>query len=201
LTPASGKTMTRSWLTRAVPPPSRPVAPVPLQSLLTPLPPLLPPRPPTARRPHPFLWLVNTTAGLMALSVACATLLLGGAIAVYRVGPAQAPSSTPLQTTPAASQPENQSSQTKKESRGTATAHPNNGEPRLPAAGSRASKSRTIVLWRASEPPDLSALNPSDRQAIEEACSYAKQMESPEAYNGCLARELAARGHRGSDQH
>jgi hypothetical protein len=56
-------------------------------------------------------------------------------------------------------------------------------------------------LWRASEPPDLAALNPAERQAIEEACSYAKLMESPQAYNGCLAKEVAVRDYTRSDQH
>ena len=147
----------------------------------------------SARPPHAFLWLVNTTAGLMALGIACATLLLAAGIAVYRARPAQAPASTPAQTAPAAHQPESQSFQTKRESSWAASAHPNNSEPRSTAAGSNVSKSQTVVLWRASEPPDLSALNPSMRQAIKEACSYAKQMESPDMYNGCLAKELARR--------
>lgn len=158
-----------------------------------------------ARPPRRFLWLVNTTAGLMAVGVACATLLLAGGVAVYRAGHAQAPAASPVQTTPVPNPlenpPENQPSQSKKASPATPSAHPKNREPRLASPGSSASKSRAIVLWRASEPPDLSELNPEERQAIEEACFYAKQMEGPDVYNGCLAKELAARGHRGSDQH
>jgi hypothetical protein len=75
------------------------------------------------------------------------------------------------------------------------------GEPRWTAPHPKTSKSRTIVLWRTSQPPDLSALNAAERQAIEEACSYAKLMESPEAYNGCLAKELALRGDGLSGHH
>jgi hypothetical protein len=55
-------------------------------------------------------------------------------------------------------------------------------------------------LWRATEPPDLSALSSFDRQAIESACSYAKLMESPELYNGCLAKEKALRSRNESDK-
>jgi curved DNA-binding protein CbpA len=155
----------------------------------------------TLRVPRHVLWLVNAPSGLFALGIVFAAILLGGGIALYRARPAQAPAPTPTQTTPAANSPENQSSQSKKESRGTASAYPSNGELRLPAPNPKASKSRTIVLWRASQPPDLSALNPAERQAIEEACSYAKLMESPEAYNGCLAKELALRGHGVSGHH
>jgi curved DNA-binding protein CbpA len=157
------------------------------------------PAPSTPRVPR-RLWLVNAPSGLFALGIVFAAILLAGGVALYRARPTQAPALTPAQTTPVPNPPENQS-QTKKESRGTASAHPNSGETHLPVPGPKASKSRSIVLWRASEPPDLSALNPAERQAIEMACSYAKLMESPEVYNGCLAKELAVRGHRGSDQH
>jgi curved DNA-binding protein CbpA len=160
-----------------------------------------PPADSTLRVTRHLLWLVNAPSGLFALGVVFATILLGGGIALYRARPTQAPAPASTQTTPAANSPENQSSQSKKESPGTASAHPSNGEPRLPAPNPKASKSRTIVWWRASEPPDLSALNPAERQAIEEACSYAKLMESPEAYNGCLAKELALHGHRVSGHH
>jgi len=151
--------------------------------------------PPASPRPlRPFLWLVNAPSGLFALGTVLAAILLGGRIALYRSRPSQTPA--PAQTTPAVNPSETQSSQTKKESRGTASAYPSSGEPRLPAPGSKTSKSRTIVLWRASEPPDLSALNPPERQAIEEACSYAKLMESPDVYNGCLAKEVTGRARR-----
>jgi len=156
---------------------------------------------PTLRVPRHFLWLVNAPSGLFALGVVFAAILLGGGITLYRARPTQAPGPTPAQTTPAANSPENQSSQSKKESRGTANAHPSKGEPRLRVPNSKASKSRTIVLWRASLPPDLSAMNPAERQAIEEACSYTKLMESREAYNGCLAKELALRGRGVSGRH
>jgi curved DNA-binding protein CbpA len=152
----------------------------------------------TARPPHPFLWLVNTTAGLIALSIVCATVLLSGGIALYRAGLTQTP--TPAQTTPVTNPPENQSTQTKKALPATTSAYPKNREPRLAPPGSRAGQSRTIVLWRATEPPDLSALSSSDRQAIESACSYAKLMESPEIYNGCLAKELALRSRKESNK-
>jgi curved DNA-binding protein CbpA len=150
----------------------------------------------TVRPPHPFLWLVNTSGGLIALSIACATLLFSGGIMLYRTGLTQTPA--PAQMTP--DPPENQSSQTKKESPATTSSHPKNREPRPASPGSRAGKSRTIVLWRATEPPDLSALSSSDRQAIESACSYAKLMESPEIYNGCLAKEKTLRSRNESDK-
>ena len=160
-----------------------------------------PPADSTLRVPRHVLWLVNAPAGLFALGIVFAAILLGGGIALYRARPTQAPAPTPSQTTPAANSPENRSFPSKKESRGTASAHPSHGEPRWTAPHPKASKSRTIVLWRASQPPDLSALNAAERQAIEEACSYAKLMESPEAYNGCLAEELALRGHGVSGHH
>jgi curved DNA-binding protein CbpA len=155
----------------------------------------------TPRVPRPFLWLVNAPSGLFALGIVFAAILLAGGIALYRARSTQAPAPTPAQTTPAANPPENQSSQAKRESHGTVSAYPNGGQTDLPAPGPKTSKSRRIVLWRASEPPDLAALNPAERQAIEEACSYAKLMESPQAYNGCLAKELAVRDYTRSDQH
>ena len=74
-----------------------------------------------------------------------------------------------------------------------------NSQPVSPNDAS-GSKSRGVVLWRASEPPDFSALSLAERQSIEQACSYAKLMESPEAYNGCLLKEFTARGHSAGSQ-
>jgi curved DNA-binding protein CbpA len=154
----------------------------------------------TPRVPRPFWWLVHAPSGLFTLGMVLAAILLAGGIALYRARPTLAPAPTPPQTTRTVNPSENPSPP-KKESPGTASAYPANGEPRLPAASSKASKSQTIVWWRASEPPDLSALNPAERQAVESACSYAKLMESPDAYNGCLAKEIAQSGHRVGDQH
>jgi curved DNA-binding protein CbpA len=179
----------------------------------------------TRPTPRPFLWLLNTPSGLVALGVACGALLLTGGIALQRASFVPA---TP-QITPAANSPEknpgsadpckseaasnctngstvtqpagmSESSQTKKKSRATPNARPSESNTRPPARSSNASTSRTISLWRASEPPDLSALSSSERQAIESACSYAKLMESPDAYNGCLAKELALRSRRDGKQ-
>jgi hypothetical protein len=40
--------------------------------------------------------------------------------------------------------------------------------------------------------PDLSGLTSSERQSIEAACSHAKYVEGPAAYDGCLVRQLEA---------
>ena len=43
-----------------------------------------------------------------------------------------------------------------------------------------------------SKQPDLSGLTYSERQSIEAACSHAKYLEGPAAYDQCLSRQLAA---------
>jgi hypothetical protein len=40
--------------------------------------------------------------------------------------------------------------------------------------------------------PDLSSLTSSERQSIEAACSHAKYIEGPAAYDRCLVRQLEA---------
>jgi hypothetical protein len=171
----------------------------------------------TTRALGPFLWLVNRPAGLFTLSIACASLLLVAGIVLYRASL----SPEPARTHPAMNSPQNpgaadscksetvlhctdgmaippatpmtESPQKKKESHSVVKPHTNAGNAPSPAHGSKAGASRTITLWRSSEPPDLSRLTSAKRQAIEEACSYAKLMEGPEIYNGCLAKELALR--------
>jgi hypothetical protein len=175
-----------------------------------------------ARRPRPLLWLVNLPTGLITVGIACGCLLLAGGIGLYRATLAPAPaqtvpaansSETPSSSSPCKSEraancmdgstvpppagiPE--SSQTKRNARATPGSGKRNARSRL--QGPNAGTSRTIVLWRATEPPDLSALSSSDRQAIESACSYAKLMEGTEIYNGCLAKELALRSRKESDK-
>lgn len=167
-------------------------------------------------------WLVNAPAGLITLSVACGTLLLAGGIGLYRVNLAPAPA----QPVPAANSSQTPNSSSSCKSEGAANCGdgsmvlPRPGPPEssqtkkrereIPGSGNsnarsrtqrtNAGSSRTVVVWRATEPPDLSALSPSEREAIESACSYAKLMESPEVYNGCLARELARRGPKKGEQ-
>jgi hypothetical protein len=38
--------------------------------------------------------------------------------------------------------------------------------------------------------PDLSSLSATERQSIESACSYSKNVEGPAAYYRCLLRQL-----------
>ena len=170
----------------------------------------------TTRALGPFLWLVNRPAGLVTLSIACASLLLVAGIVLYRASL----SPVPARRHPAMNSPQNPGaadscksetvlhcidgmaipsatpmteSPQKKESHSVVKPHTTAGNAASPAGGSKAGASRTITLWRSSEPPDLSRLTSAKRQAIEEACSYAKLMEGPEIYNGCLAKELALR--------
>jgi PEGA domain len=51
------------------------------------------------------------------------------------------------------------------------------------------------VTWaqaRSTTTPDLSGLNQAERQSIEAACSGAKYVQGPAAYNRCLRDQLAA---------
>jgi hypothetical protein len=59
----------------------------------------------------------------------------------------------------------------RQKTRANPSTRPDSGESRLPGPGSNSSKLRTIVLWRAFEPPDLSVLSSAERQARESACS------------------------------
>lgn len=168
----------------------------------------------STRPPHAFSWLVNTTAGLMALSIACATLLLAGGVILYRSQtppPTQiTPAANPGPTVPCNSHDANcadsstvprpagipEASQTGTKSHATPTAQPRASTPSR-VQGSNPGKPRTVIQWKASDPPDLSALSASERQAIESACSYAL-LESPDEHNGCLAKELARRSGAGN---
>jgi len=45
---------------------------------------------------------------------------------------------------------------------------------------------------RSSAQPNFSGLTPSERQSIESACSHAKYLEGPAAYDQCLNRQFEA---------
>src|SRR5437667_75021 len=48
------------------------------------------------------------------------------------------------------------------------------------------------ILLAQSRTPDLSKLSAAERQSIESACSAAKYLEGPAAYNRCLRNQLNA---------